>query len=199
MNTEQRFALTFFHSSLLLCDLLCSPLLSLSLSSHGSALCQLIDPFEETPRHVASLLKTDLRLRFESLLDANKKSSHAKATAQLQEILEKVKATSTTATATKPPAPASLQTASHKLESYRSLLLLIQDSPPGEAGPMGEFFSPLLLSCPSPLLLSLLPPSLPFSAVACCSVGSAKSISLRTDVRRDLKLGFLYRRVPSCD
>jgi hypothetical protein len=84
---------------------------------------------------VGSLLKADLRLRLESLLDANEKRSREKSTTKLQEIVEKMRLDG----ASKPSA-VSLQSAAEKLERFRSLLSELEnlsETSEGGLGPIG--------------------------------------------------------------
>lgn len=93
-----------------------------------------MDPFEETPRHVAGLLKVDLRLKLDNLVDSNKKISLAQSNARLHELFEKLKVGSG-----KPSQP-SLQAATEKLEKYRALIREMESMNTSSGlGPLGEF------------------------------------------------------------
>lgn len=96
-----------------------------------------MDPFEETPRHVASLLKVDLRVKLDNLIDSNKKASQAISNTRVQEIFDKLKGVN------KSQQP-SLQAATEKLDKYRNLLkeLDAMNSDSG-LGPMRKFHSNL--------------------------------------------------------
>ncbi len=94
----------------------------------------MIDPYEETPQHVAEILKMDLRLRLDGLIDGNLKSSQSKSSQRLQSILESTRSDSAKGT--------SVQSFSEKLDKYRVILNELDvmiDSGNENLGPIGEY------------------------------------------------------------
>lgn len=75
---------------------------------------KLIDPYEETPRHVSNQLKVELRLRLEGLIDKNMKASQSKSTKKLQVVLENARSDGGKGN--------SIQSISERLDKYRLIL-----------------------------------------------------------------------------